>query len=134
RRHYALWALAWTAFVVYGSLVPLQHRSISLDDAIERFRHLPPLWFGMGSRADWVANILLFVPLAFGWMGALACDRRWLGRVAAALFVLPASIAAAILLEFTQLWFPVRTVSRNDIVAEMLGACLGTIAWLAVGE
>ena len=37
-------------------------------------------------------------------------------------------------LEFTQLWFPPRTVSQNDVVAETLGAALGVVLWLAVGQ
>lgn len=128
RGHYALAAVAWTAFAVYGSLVPLQYRHVAIDEALERFRHLPPLWFGMGTRADWVANILLFVPLTFLWMGALVCDRRPAARLVAALLLLPAAAVAAVALEFTQIWFAGRTVSRNDIVAEGIGALLGVLA------
>ncbi len=80
--HFLALALAWTAFAIYGSLVPLNYQPIEWAVAVERFRNLPPLWFGMGSRADWVANILLFVPVTFLWMGAITCDR---GRAARAL-------------------------------------------------
>jgi glycopeptide antibiotics resistance protein len=118
---------------VYGSLVPLQFQSIDLVDALDRFRNMPPLWFGLGTRADWVANILLFIPLTFLWMGALSCDRPPAARFAAALLIVPAAAAMAVALEFTQIWFPGRTVSRNDIVAEILGALVGAVAWLALG-
>src|SRR4029453_18939850 len=89
RSHLALMALGWTVFAVYGSLVPLKYQVVDFADAVERFRNLPPLWFGMGTRADWVANILLFIPLTFLWMGALACDRGWASRLAAALLLVP---------------------------------------------
>src|SRR6478672_9322820 len=95
RSHLWGFALAWTAFAVYGSLVPLTYQAVALDDAIERFSHLPPLWFGIGTRADWVANILLFIPLTFLWLGALACDRKRPAQAAAAALVVPAAIAAS---------------------------------------
>jgi glycopeptide antibiotics resistance protein len=134
RSHLWLFALAWTTFAVYGSLVPLQYQAVSFADALERFRHLPPLWFGIGTRADWVANILLFIPLTFLWLGALACDRKGTAQAVAAALVLPAAIAGSIALEFTQIWFAGRTVSRNDIVAETIGAIVGTVLWFGVGE
>jgi len=127
-------ALAWTVFAVYGSLVPLQYHSVNLADAIEIFRNLPPLWVGMGTRADWVANILLFVPLTFFWLGALTCDRRVSAKVVAACLVVAVAAAAAVALEFTQIWFAGRTVSRNDIVAEILGGLVGAGVWLGAGQ
>jgi glycopeptide antibiotics resistance protein len=39
-----------------------------------------------------------------------------------------------VVLEFTQIWFPGRTVSRNDIVAETLGGIIGVLLWLCVGR
>ena len=42
RRYFLAAALAWSAFVVYGSLVPLEFRELSWADAVERFRSLPP--------------------------------------------------------------------------------------------
>jgi len=133
-RHLLLFALGWTTFAVYGSLVPLQYQPVNWAVAIDRFRNLPPLWYGMGARADWVANILLFVPLAILWMGALSCDRGWLARIAAAAVVIPACFAGAVALEFTQIWFDGRTVSRNDILAEAIGSVLGALLWLGVGQ
>ena len=42
------------------------------DEAVARFGAIPFLKLGIGSRADWMANLLLFIPLTFLWMGALA--------------------------------------------------------------
>ena len=59
RRHVFL------AFVVYGSLVPFEYRSHTLDEALRAFVSIKYLDLGVVSRADWVANIVLYVPLAF---------------------------------------------------------------------
>ena len=55
--------LLYLLFVVYGSLVPLQYVDRSLDDAIQAFKNIPFLVLGIGSRADWVANLLLYLSL-----------------------------------------------------------------------
>lgn len=126
-------ATVYSVFVVYGSLVPLDYRAMPVDEALSRFRAIPYLDLGMGSRADWVANILLFVPLAFLWLGVLW--HRWNAglRVLASLAVLAVLGASSVLIEFTQLFFPPRTVSQNDILAECIGALVGVVAWWAFG-
>jgi glycopeptide antibiotics resistance protein len=127
-------ALIYTVFVIYGSLVPLEYRALTLDEAMAQFRQIRLLKLGIGSRADWVANLLLFVPLTFLWMGALAHGRGLSARFLASLFVV---FCAALLsggIEFTQLFFPQRTVSLNDLFAEMLGGILGVTAWWLGGR
>lgn len=129
RRHLLLLAAGYLIFVVYGSLVPLDFRPVPLAEAFARFSEIPYLNLGIGSRADWVANILLFVPLAFVWLGVLW--HRWnaAARVLASLAVLLAAVALSIGIEFTQIFFPPRTVSQNDILAESLGALIGVVVW-----
>ena len=56
--------LLYLAFVVYGSLIPFEYRAHTLDGALARFAHIPWLDLGTASRADWVANLVLYVPLA----------------------------------------------------------------------
>ena len=51
------------------------YRPVGWSDAVEQFRNLPPLGFGLGTRADLVANILLFIPLTFFWLGATTRGR-----------------------------------------------------------
>ncbi len=130
-----LWlaALVYTAFVVYGSLVPLEFRALPWDDAVARFRAIPFLQLGIGSRADWVANLLLFIPLAFLWMGALSAGAGPLRTALATLALIPAATALSLGIEFTQLFFPQRTVSQNDIFAETLGGVIGVLAWWGAG-
>ena len=131
-----LWmaALAYTTFVIYGSLVPLDYRYVPWDEAIARFSDIPFLKLGIGSRADWVANILLFIPLTFLWMGALVAGKsRMLGVLATCVLIF-AAIALSLGIEFTQLFFPQRTVSQNDIMAEALGGAIGVLVWWGAGK
>ncbi|WP_081607984.1 VanZ family protein [Methylomonas sp. MK1] len=126
--------VVYTIFVVYGSLVPWQFNSISLSDAWFRFQNIEYLTLGIASRADWVANILLFIPLAFLWLGMLSLKQQIFGRCLSSVFVLIVSFLLCSTIEFTQLFFPPRTVSLNDIIAETLGAIIGVFAWWILGE
>lgn len=129
----ALFGVAYLFFVIYGSLVPLIFRPMPWDRAIEAFKAIPFLELGIGSRADWVANLLLFIPLAFFWCGIIWPQKHPALRVLACLVVGMACIALAFAIEFTQLFFPQRTVSVNDIVAESLGGVLGVWLWWQTG-
>jgi VanZ family protein len=126
-------AIAYTLFVIYGSLVPLNFQHHSWDEAVEAFKNIRYLNLGIGSRADWVANILLFVPLAFVWLGALWHSTSVAWRIAAMLSVLLACTSLSIAIEFTQFFFPPRTVSLNDIIAEIIGIALGIVLWPVFG-
>lgn len=132
-RQHARVALLWALFVAYGSLVPLDFRA--RPDAWQAFMATPWLELGVGSRADWVANVLLYLVLAYFALGAI-----WLSRLATTARVLLAGTALAAILalavgiEYLQLFFPPRTVSRNDLVAEALGTALGTGLWFLAGH
>lgn len=133
RRALLALAVAYLAFVIYGSLVPLHFRGRPPAEAWQDFLHIRYLNLGIGSRADWVANILLFIPLAFFWLGVLWHRRSLLLRAAASLLVLGAGVGLSVGIEFTQLFFPPRTVSLNDILAETIGAGIGVMAWWLAG-
>ena len=125
--------LAYLLFVIYGSLVPLEFHARSWDSALQAFRNIPYLDLGIGSRADWVANILLFIPLAFIWLGIFGYGKRIGLRIYYSAVVLILAVALDVVIEFTQLFFPQRTVSLNDIVAESMGACIGIFLWWIYG-
>jgi VanZ family protein len=130
--------LAWLAFVIYGSLLPFDTRAVAWDVALARFGELPWLELGLGSRLDWLANLLLYFPLGFlGSSGAFAGPTEspaWRTRHGtAAALTLCAGLALAVALEFAQIFFAPRTVSLNDLLAEGFGLLLGSASGLLAG-
>lgn len=128
----AVLTLLYLAFVIYGSLVPFDFRPLPLGQVWERFLETPYLSLGVASRSDLVANALLFIPLAFLAMGALSREgtrRSWPWLVP----VLMACAALSAGIEFVQLFFPPRTVSLNDILAELIGTVVGLGLWMFRG-
>ena len=133
--HYRWLALGVLCLTVYGCLIPLRYRPMSLDEALAAFRRIsyfdPSL---LGARGDWVVSIVQFAASSYLVMGALSVDRRRAADLAAAAVVLPGIIALGIGLEFLQVYFPPRTVSLNDIAVESLGGVLGVLLWLLAGR
>lgn len=125
----------YLVFVVYGSLVPLQFRSMPVEQALQHFSNIPYLTLGIGSRADWVANILLYLPLGF-LAGARHVNRHQSRFVILlrSIALLTAILGLAIGIEFAQQFFQPRTVSLNDLLAEGLGAAVGLAIWIMVGH
>lgn len=123
--------LAYLLFIVYGSLIPFEYRAYTFDQALAQFAGIRYLDLGLASRADWIANIILYIPLSF-----LAC--LWLAgagrRSTVDYLVLPLVLAlvlvVALSVEFTQIFFAPRTVSINDLIAETLGGLGGMALWL----
>lgn len=117
--------LAWTAFVVYGSLLPFDFRPLPLDRAWALFRQAPFLALGVGSRADWIANGVLYVPVGFltASLLLLSFGRTGLGAALGLAALWCVVLAGSV--EFAQLCFPPRTVSLNDLMAECIGGGLG---------
>jgi len=120
-------AIAYIFFVIYGSLVPLDFQHHTWHEAFESFRNIRYLHLGMESRADWVANGVLYLPVGFLTVALLARSRRPSTLVLAFIGSLLFSFTLAVTVEFSQLFFPPRTVSLNDIIAEFIGSILGAI-------
>ncbi|HAZ61107.1 MAG TPA: heparinase [Gammaproteobacteria bacterium] len=122
-----LWLpLAWAVLISYGSLLPFHYVPISLAEGIQRFQNLPLLMLGAEQRADLLANFLLYLPLGFGLAAALP------GRspnVAAGLLAAILGCGLAFAIEFTQAWFPNRTASLNDLIAECVGSGGGVLIY-----
>ena len=127
-------AAACLAAVAYGSLVPFQYNGRSFEDAVYAFLHIPYLSLGAVSRADWVANIILYIPMGFLWTGAFR-PRRWaILAPVSCLLSFGICAGAAVFIEFTQLFFSPRTVSINDLLAEALGSLIGIGIWTVFGN
>jgi VanZ family protein len=120
---------------VYGNLIPFHYQPRPFSDAFVVFREMPYIdAANLGARGDWVVSVALFAFLGFLMMGAFCVDRpRWIGWVAAFGVCLFCS-ALSVLIEFTQIFFPPRTVSVNDIVVESVGGLVGTAIWLIAGQ
>lgn len=133
RRHYALATLLLAAFVIYGSIVPLHLQRQTFDQAIERFREVLAQPIVLKSRSDWLANFLLLLPFGFFLMAAICCDRPHFSAPALPVTIVSCLVLAAFV-EFAQLYFPPRTSSINDIVAQTIGGTTGALFWLARGQ
>lgn len=121
--------------VVYASLIPFQFQYMPFGEALAQFETTPYLSLGAQSRADWIANILLYMPIGCFLAAVInsapvSSPLRWFLLCLSWFFTF--SIAVGI--EFIQLYFPPRTVSINDIVAEGLGLLLGMISWGCFGK
>lgn len=125
--------LLYVIGIVYGSLIPFELRPHTFYQALDQFIHIRFLDLGVVSRADWIANILLYIPLGFltlGWLSSVAGR----ARLGAGLVIIAAGFSSfvAFSVEFTQIFFAPRTVSINDLIAEHLGSVLGIVLFLAV--
>jgi hypothetical protein len=118
------------AFVVYGSLVPLEFRPLPPGEAWARFQQIPFLRLGVESRADWIANGVLYAPLGF--LGTLVLLQRGWWRLVAGIVAVGAACGLAVAVEYAQLFFPPRTVSLNDLLAEGIGSAVGSVVAIAV--
>jgi VanZ family protein len=134
RAQLLLLCVAYAALLAYLSFIPFLYTPLDFDEALRRFAQLPYLRLGAQSRADWVANLVMYLPL--GWLLARLLQPAPRGRIE------PAVLAAALLIggawavavEFAQLYFPNRTASLNDVLAEAFGTAAGALLWLRIGR
>ena len=133
---YWWFAVGVMVFTVYGSLVPFAYHNLPLSDATAKFQSILGARLGIDSRSDFLANGLLGLPLGFFLLAALRADRRpnpgetaWTG-----IAVWPLCVFFAASVEFSQLWFPGRTCSLSDIVAQSIGSAIGMFLWTMIGS
>jgi VanZ family protein len=121
----------YVLFVIYGSLVPLEFQARPMAEAWQAFLRFPYQKIDFSPSADRDANILLYIPLGFlitAWLGGKHCAGL-LNGLAALLVCVTVSVGV----EFTQLFFPLRTSSLNDIIANSLGGATGVALWSLFG-
>jgi VanZ family protein len=134
-RWYAVLAAASAAFIAYGSFVPFHFQSRPLDKAWDDFAWVMQTRWRVESRSDLLANVLLGVPLGYCLLGARRVDRPGRGAAArAGLALWPGCVAYAASIEFAQLYFPGRTSSATDVLAQGAGAAVGMAGWVLAGQ
>lgn len=135
-RRWFLYLFVGTLFLlVYGSVIPVKFEAKPFDLAWASFRETPWLKPQLYGRADWVANLLILMPV--GWFGAAAIDwgRKSSRLLLACMPLLVGFLCLTVLgIEFLQSWFPPRTQSLNDIAAGCMGSLLGCLSWLLAGR
>jgi glycopeptide antibiotics resistance protein len=133
RWHLCTAAMFFTAIAIYVSFLPFEFRSLHWKNAVLQFSALPRFDLATVSRADFAANVLLFIPISFLWLGTLAADKSRLVSLGWAPFVMLCLFAFSLAIEFGQYWFPGRTVSANDVLAQTIGGIVGVSVWWTVG-
>jgi VanZ family protein len=135
RGHYLILLAFFAAFALYGSLIPFQFRALEFAEALKTFSQILRSEVVVESRSDWLANVLLAIPLGFCGLAVLGVDRPGMSRqLLQAAFVVPICTTFSAGLEFSQLWAPPRTCSQNDIAAQTIGAIGGAGLWLIAGQ
>ncbi len=126
--------LSYSAFMLYGSWVPLGWRPQPLGEAWAAFLALPgPVW-PPESVVDTAVNALLPMPLVFGLAlrAALARPRVMVSvvRVATAMALLGLLPLVA---EFGQMFVEGRDPSWSDVTAQWTGSLLGLLLFVPFG-
>ena len=117
---WGLAALAYAGLIVYGSLYPLTGWT---TEQVKVFAFLVPHWPDHIPRADFVTNVLAYMPL-----GVLLA--HWLGRRSVPVGVILATLLCAVLsfaMEFLQQFLPSRVASLSDLLANTAGGLAGAV-------
>ena len=134
-RKFLYFSFAYSLFIIYGSLVPLDYHPKPFEQAWLSFSQIRYLNLGAASRADWIANIILYIPLTFSLAACLIGKTKSLFHsIFIGLLILCFSITLAVTIEFYQQFFPPRTVSQNDLIAETMGSVIGLTLWFSYGK
>jgi VanZ family protein len=130
RTQLAAAASATAALITYASLGPFRmHVGLSIA-----WRVLAETWPPLiGSKTDFLSNLLLQAPLGFFLAAAIAADRRSRRAVAVGVTALVCA-ALAVAIELAQVSIPSRTPQLIDVIAETIGAIAGAVCWTVVGD
>lgn len=133
RGHFAVGAGVYLAIVAAGSLWAVDLSGWTLAAAWEQFvRH--PWGTDPHRRFEWVGSFLVFVPVGVLALAAATLDRAGALRRFLLLLGVVAGLAIfSTVLELLQAGAAQSAVSRNDVLAQMLGCGLGIFVWSVVG-
>ncbi len=134
--HYAAAAATLSLLAFYASLVPVNFTALPWREALVRFSQIKYYDLDITRRSDLMANFMLFIPLGYLALGATEAGGR--RSAALRLITVPTVLAAlavwSIAIELAQVWFPPRTVSLNDLFAQMIGGAGGAMLWMVLGR
>jgi VanZ family protein len=133
RAHLVL-ALAVMAFAIYVSLLPFHLRPADPAGAWRSFLEILFAVRRHTSRSNYLANLLLFVPIGYGLLGAWILDRPARPRLPGLPLLLAASVAVSVTAEYLQMFAPGRIPSATDIEAQTLGCVAGFAVWGVAGS
>lgn len=127
RRLLCLIGVGVALFAVYGSLLPFDFREGELTLAIADLLSTSTWPPRVESLGDLIANVLLFVPIGFCFIGALQGSRQT--SRSASLMVIGASVLFSFGLELAQEFLRWRTATMTDVQAETIGTMSGIGLW-----
>ncbi len=131
--HYRWLALIYATVTLFASLVPLTYQYVPFHTALHHYAAAFAEPLNFASLSDWLTNVVLFIPLGYLLTAASAVDRPRVRHLLGLVVVAGCGLFSASI-EFTQIYFPPRVCSLNDVVAETIGAFLGVLLWLIVGQ
>ena len=133
RTHFLLLAALYAAAMIYASLVlgpaGLHYVPIGLGDAWHKFLSIRFVEHASNERPDWIANMLLPVPLTFLLNSAFGYGLITRQRVSGIVATLVIGAVFVLAVKYAQLFFPPRTVTLNYITAQLIGVVLGVVAF-----
>ncbi len=136
RTHFLLLAALYALGIVYTSLVlgpsGLHYVAISPELAWQKFMAIHFVHHGSDQRADWIANMIMPIPLAYLLNSAFSFGGDKVRNAIGSILTLVICVLFILAVKYTQLYFPPRTVTLNYITAQTLGAVLGVgVFWLS---
>jgi VanZ family protein len=123
----ARWLLAFfVLLILYGSLFPFELRQVPVDGPLDVVRRLR---WGISTRGDIFANVLLYLPFGATLAWALPQSRSVAGRLLVATLC---GTALSFFVEATQVFLVRRVATYADVVNNTIGTFLGAAAALLV--
>lgn len=134
-RRIFFWAfILYSAFIIYGSLVPFNLHLVSLSEALDLFLELRFMDLGRISRMDWTTNIVLGIPLSFFGLCWIAVSKHPVHMAIRAAIIIIFCLTISVSAEFLQIFFSSRVPTINDIVAQLIGAVIGVSLYMLFGD
>ncbi|MFP4147302.1 MAG: VanZ family protein [Halorhodospira sp.] len=127
---------AWVSLfvVAYFTLLPFEFRSVSLEEAWRTYTSISFAVVG-SDYPQWVANLLLYIPLGFFWAAWLSQQvRSSAGRIMAGVAATLIALVTTMVIEFLQIWLPYRYPAVADMSGNLLGGVVGGLAWFLLQD